>query len=136
MGAFNGSDILVILTDYDNTPIAMQKGLTLSVDYNLPDGSSKDSGGWAEHLIGISNVKIDFTALFGVENYDDDEIISATDLMDYIINKTSLGVAISGFGQTIVGQVDMNSLSFDAPFDAAMGLTGSMKVNGLLDYAA
>jgi predicted secreted protein len=130
MSALNGTNVLIYA---NGQPIAMQKGLTLGIDIDLTDATSKDSAGWAEHLTGLINAKIDFTALFGTGLLSDTPaVLSAKDLMDYIINQDTLLVSILGGTFPIVGQADMSSISFDAPMEGAMALTGSMKVNGKL----
>lgn len=128
MGAINGTSILLYS---DGQPIAMQKGLTFGWDVDLPDATNKGSAGWAEHISGIMNAKIDFNALFSTGLMSDTPaVLSAKDLMDYIINSKSLLVAILGGAFPVVGAADLSSLSFDAPMEAAMTLSGSLKING------
>jgi predicted secreted protein len=130
MGAINGTTLLLYSA---GQAIAMQKGLTISFDVDLPDATNKESAGWAEHITGLMNAKIDFNSLFSTGLMTDTPaVLSAKDLMDYILNKTSLLIAILGGPFPIVGQCDMNSLSFTAPLEQAMTLAGSLKVNGKL----
>lgn len=130
MSAINGTSILLYS---DGQPIAMQKGLTVGWDVDLPDATNKGSAGWAEHIIGLMNAKIDFNALYSTGLMTDNpKVLSAKDLMDYILNSTSLLVAILGGPFPIVGKADLSSLSFDAPMEAAMTLSGSLKINGAL----
>jgi predicted secreted protein len=128
MAAINGTTVLL----YSNgTAIAMQKGLTISFDVDLLDATNKESAGWTEHLTGLMNAKIDFNSLFSTGLMTDTPaVLSAKGLMDYILNSTSLLIAILGGPFPIVGQVDLNSLSFNALQESAMTLAGSLKVNG------
>jgi predicted secreted protein len=130
MAAFSGTTVLL----YSNgQAVAMQKGLTISFDVDLPDATNKESAGWAEHITGLMNAKIDFNSLFSTGLMTDTPaVLSAKDLMDYILNSTSLLIAILGGPFPIVGQCDMNSLNFGAPLEQAMTLAGSLKVNGKL----
>lgn len=128
MGAINGTSVLL----YSNgTAIAMQRGLTISWEIDLPDATNKESAGWANHICGLMNAKIDFDALFSTGLMTDTPaILGAKDLMNYIINKTSLLIAILGGPFPIVGVCDMSSINFAAPMESAMSLAGSLKVNG------
>lgn len=126
MAVINGTTLLLYS---DGVVIAYQKGLTISVDQDLPDASNKESGGWAQHINGLKNAKVDFDALFsGLAT----PVESAKDLMDYIINKETLLVSILGLGYPILGWADMSSLSFVAPIWGTMPLAGSLKINGEL----
>ncbi len=126
MAAINGTNVLL----YSNgTVIALQKGLSISVDADLPDATNKQSGGWAQHIHGMRNAKIDFNSLFSASA---SPAMSAADLMNLIISRESIVVEILGLSYPIIGEADMSSLSFDAPAEGVMGLTGSMKINGQL----
>ncbi len=126
MAAINGT---VCLLYSEGVVIAYQKGLSISVETDLPDATNKQSAGWAEHINGMRNAKIDFTALFSASATP---LMSANDLMNYILTRETLLVSILGLSVPIVAQADMNSLSFDAPMEGTMGLSGSLKVNGPL----
>jgi hypothetical protein len=126
MSAINGTNLLLYS---DGVVIAMQKGLSISVDTDLPDATSKESAGWARHIQGLINAKIDFSALFSTTVTGGME---ANALMDYILSRQSLLVSILGLSFPMIGKVDMNSLSFDAPLEGTMSLSGSLKVNGQL----
>jgi len=130
MAAINGTAVLLYS---GGQPIAMQKGLSVGLDVDLPDATNKESAGWAEHLTGMMNAKIDFNSLFSTGLMSDTPaILSAKDLLDYILNRTELLVSVLGGPYPIVGKADMSSLSFDAPMEGAMTLAGSVKINGPL----
>ena len=130
MAPINGTAVLLY---YNGVAIAMQKGLTLGLDVDLADATNKGSAGWAEHMTGLMNAKIDFTSLFSTGLMTDETpVLSAKDLMDYIINKESILVSILGGSFPIIGKADMSSLSFEAPMEGAMTLSGSLKINGAL----
>jgi hypothetical protein len=131
MGAISGT---ILLLYSEGLPIAMQKGLSVALDMDLPDATNKDSAGWAHHILGYRNAKIDFSALANVGLPGDTPpvVMSAKALMDYIIAQESLLVSILGLGYPIIGEVNMSSLSFDAPGGGVMTLSGSLIVNGIL----
>jgi len=126
MAAINGTALLL---HSDGQVVALQKGVSITVDTDLPDATNKESAGWAQHIQGQLNAKIDFSALFSTEVTAG---MGANALMDYIINRQSLLISILGMSFPIVAEVDISSLSFDAPSEGAMSLSGSMKVKGQL----
>lgn len=130
MAKINGTNVLLYA---DGQPIAMQKGLSLSVNDSVIDGTNKESLGWAECITGLKDAKIDCNALFGIGTMDDlTPVMSAKDLHDYILSREKIFLSISDIGTPIVGAVNLNSLSFEAPVEGAMTLSGSFKVNGRL----
>ena len=126
MAAISGTNLLMYS---DGVVIAMQKGISISVDTDLPDATNKESAGWAQHIQGMLNAKIDFSALFATSVTGG---MDATALMNYIISRKSLLISILGLSFPIVAETDLNSLSFDAPQEGSMTLSGSLKVNGRL----
>lgn len=123
MGVINGTDLSLYA---DGTLIAAQKSCTITVEQDLFDATNKESGGWARHGNGLLSAKIDFDALVSTTGK------SYTELMAYVIARSSILLAITGLGYTMVGEVDMNSLSVSASQESAMGLAGGFKVNGEL----
>jgi predicted secreted protein len=130
MAAINGTAVVL----YSNgQPVAMQKGLSVSFNNSIIDGSNKESLGWYEGMPGQKDAKIDFSALFGTGLMTDNpKVLSATDLITQLSARSSLLVSILDFGVPIVGEVFQDSLTFDAPNEGAMSLSGSFKVNGPL----
>jgi hypothetical protein len=115
----------LLLLYADGVVIAAQKGCSINVEQDLPDASNKQSSGWAEHINGLRNASVDFDALFSTTG------ISAGELMDYIIDRSSLLLAIvGGVAFPMVAEVDVSSIKIDAPEEQAMSLSGSLKVDG------
>lgn len=130
MAAINGTAVVLYA---NGQPIAMQKGLSVSFNNSMIDGSNKESAGWYEGIAGQKDAKIDFSGLFGTGLMTDTpKVLSAKNLIDYIIARGSLLVSILDLGCPIVGEVLQDSLTFDAPMEGAMSLSGSFKVNGPL----
>ena len=123
MAAINGTALLLY---EDGTAIALQKGVSITVETDLPDATNKESAGWARHINGLRSAKIDFNGLFSTAGLD------AEDLADYIISREEMLVSLVGLGYPILGWADMSSISFAAPQEGAMTCSGSMKINGEL----
>jgi hypothetical protein len=122
MAKLNGTLLLLYA---DGQVIAAQKGCSIGVEQDLPDASNKDSTGWSEHINGLRNASVDFDSLFSTTG------ISAETLMNYIINRQSLLLAIvGGVAFPMVGEVDLSSLKINTPQEEAISLSGSMKVQG------
>ena len=123
MAVINGTDLLLYA---DGTLIAAQKNCTITVEQDLFDATNKESAGWARHGNGLLSAKIDFDALVSTTGK------SYTELMAYVIARSSILLAITGLGYTMVGEVDLSSISISASQESAMGLSGSLKVKGEL----
>jgi predicted secreted protein len=126
MAVINGTTMLLYS---GGVAIAVQRGLSIGVNLNLDDATNKESAGWGNHISGLLNASIDFDALYSA---DVASVMSADDLMDYILTRGHLLISILGLGYPIVGEADMSSLKFNAPLEQAMSLSGSLKVNGQL----
>jgi predicted secreted protein len=124
MGKLNASLVQLYA---DGVVIAAQRGFTLNLEQDLPDTTNKESGGWAEHLNGLRNSSVDITALFSTTG------VSAGELLDYIIDRSSLLLAIvGGIAFPLVAEVDVANSKIDAPLEDALALSGSLKIDGPL----
>lgn len=128
MAAVNGT---LLLLYSEGVAVAMQRGLSISVEQDLPDATNKESAGWARHLDGILSGGIDFDGLFSTGLLTDNPaVMGAKDLMDYIINRESMLIEVLGLTYPIVAEADMSSLKIDAPMEGGMTLAGSLKFQG------
>jgi len=126
MAKINGTSVLLYA---DGEAIALQRGLNINVDHDLPDASNKESAGWAEHLsdAGFLNATVGFSALFSTTGK------SAADLLTYITGRSSLlMVIVGGISFPLIGEVDVSSISLTGDMEQPSALTGNMKVNGNL----
>jgi hypothetical protein len=113
--------------------VAMQKGLNLSINDSIIDGSNKESLGWFEGIGGEKDAKIDFTSLFSTGLLTDTpSVLGAKDTIGYLLSRERLLMSILDIGYPIVGEVNMSTLTLDAPKESGMGMTGSCKVLGKL----
>ncbi len=121
MAKINGSNFLV----YSNgTLIAAQKSCTVSWEQDLPPSISKDSAGWEEHILGVRRATCDFDGLVSTTG------LSAEELADLIISRTTVILVIDGMGIPIVGEAEMKSFSVNGAVEEAGSLSGSFKFNG------
>lgn len=125
MGKINGT---LVLLHADGEAVALQRGLTITAEQDLPDTTNKESGGWAEHEnIGLRNATVSFDALFSTTGK------SAADLLAYITGRTSLlMVIVGGISYPMIGEVDLSSVSLTGTMEQPAALSGNLKVNGPL----
>jgi hypothetical protein len=116
MAAVNGT---LLLLYSEGVAVAMQRGLSISVDQDLPDATNKESAGWARHLLGMLSGGIDFDGLFSTGLLTENPaVMGAKDLMDYIINRESMLIEMLGLTYPIVAEADMSTLKINAPMEA------------------
>lgn len=124
MSKINGTLLLLYA---DGVVIAAQRGCSISVEQDLPDASNKDSAGWGEHINGLRTGTVEFTSLMSTTG------LSASELMDYIISRSSLLLAVvGGITHPLVAEVDLSSVKIDAPQEAVVELSGSLRITGPL----
>ena len=129
MAKVNGTNMVVIA---NGVCIAASTSCTLNTNMNLPDATSKDSAGWAEHIRGLRDWSVDFDAL-----YDPSGVYSAEELIDTIINRTAVTIefATEGSGNGGLkwsGSASLESHSLSAPMEETVTINGSFKGNGAL----
>jgi predicted secreted protein len=122
MAKLNGTLVLLYA---DGEVFALQRGLDVNIEQDLPDVTNKESGGWAEHMNGLRNATVNCDALFSTTGKTGD------DLIDYIIARSQVLMVITG-GITfpLIGLVDISSVKLAAPMEAAKTVSGSFKVDG------
>jgi predicted secreted protein len=128
MSAINGTTVLLRA---NGNPLALLTDTTLNIEQDLPDATSKDSGGWAAHINGLRSFSIDvdglasFVATTGNANI----------LANLIANRSqvSFRFATATSGQLqFTGTVSLASLSLTAPNEDTATLSGSMTGTGAL----
>jgi hypothetical protein len=121
MSKYNGSGILLYA---DGTEIAAQKSSSLELSQNLPDATDKQSLGWAEHILGLRSSGVPF------ENLQSTTGLSDKQLFDYINNRKSLMLVITGLPYPYVMDVDISNMTINAPVEEVVGLSGKFSANG------
>jgi predicted secreted protein len=128
MAALNGTTVLY---SQSGTPLAMLTNTTLNVDQNLPDATTKGSGGWADHINGLRNWSIDvegvasFTATTG--NVDKLAVLITT--------RASVTASFAPSTAGLVrfsGTVNLANLSISAPMEDVVTVSGSLTGKGAL----
>ena len=136
MAAVNGT---LILVNDNGTAFAATTSATLNIEMDLPDSSTKDSGGWAEHILGQKSWSVD---LDGIADF---ELTTGTVdvLVDYLINRTQASIefepqagAFSSKGVSYTGTASLSSVSLVAANEDTATLTGSFTGDGALTRVA
>ena len=127
MAKFNGTDLLVYV---GATPIAHSTSATLNIEQDLPDATTKSSGGFADHINGLKNWSIDFDGLvdyaasYGVE-----------ELFDNLKNGNNVTVKFStatGGDSYWEGSASVSSLTMTAEMEAPVSFSGTFVGKGTL----
>lgn len=135
MAAVNGT--LIVLND-SGTPIALTTSATLNIELDLPDASTKDSSGWAKHILGQKSWSVDLDGLADFET-----AANVDDLVNYILNRTQVslefeptGTAFSTKGVSYTGTASVASVSIVAANEDTATLSGSFTGDGPLARVA
>lgn len=127
MAKFNGTDLLVYV---GTEVIAHSTSATLNIEQDLPDATTKSSGGFADHINGLKNWSIDFDGLvdysasYGVE-----------ELFDNLKNGNNVTVKFSTFavGDSFwSGEASVSSLTMTAEMEAPVSFSGTFVGKGTL----
>lgn len=132
MAAINGT--LIVLND-NGTAFALTTSATLNVEMDLPDASSKQSSGWADHIQGQRSFSVDLDGLADFEVSGSVQV-----LVDYILNRTTVSIEFepsAGFaggtkGYSYQGDVSCSSVSIVAANEDTATLSGSFVGTGEL----
>jgi len=141
MAQINGSNVVVWLDD-STTPTASEKVLfttnaTLSITHDLPDATTKDSAGWAEHISGLRSweVSVDGLSDFGGSAGD-----NINDLWGLIDNRTTTARMIFAVDANddgsatayFYGEVSLANLELSNEMEATASFSGTLTGNGAL----
>ncbi len=125
MSKINATDLLVYV---GAVPIAHSTSATINIEQDLPDATTKDSGGWADHINGLKSWSVDFDGLvdysasYGVE-----------ELFDNLRNKNNVTVRWStGSGSFWQGSASIATLSMTADMEAPISYSGTFTGKGQL----
>jgi predicted secreted protein len=130
MPKINGTDLLVYV---GAVPIAHSTSATLNIEQDLPDATTKSSGGFADHINGLKSWSIDFDGLV-----DYASSYGAEELFDNLKNGNNVTVkfATSTGGDSYwQGTASVASLSMTADMEAPVSFSGSFTGKGTLTRA-
>lgn len=131
MAAINGTTVALTV---DGNPIALLTDTTLNIDQDLPDSSSKDSSGWAEHINGQRSWSIDLSGRADFGNQANVET-----LYDLIANRSQVDAEInpSNTGDTTFnGTVSLANMSVGTPNEDVANVDGSLTGTGELSKSS
>lgn len=129
---FNGTDLLlkVSSTDGSEANIGHTTSCTISLSADLPEATTKDSGGYQEVISGLRSGEISFE---GLVDYTDSQ--NAAELGDFLLNRTKLffefGTDETG-DQLYSGAGFLNSLEVSAEMESPVTYSGSITITGTI----
>lgn len=130
MAKFNATDLILKV---NGTPIAHSTSATLNINQSIIDATTKDSAAWTEGLAGLRDWSIDCE---GLTDYS--ASFGADELADLIISRASataeFGTGASG-DTKYSGEVNLASLTMDAPLEDVASFSGSLTGSGALAKA-
>lgn len=129
MAKINGT----VSTIYSGSDVVLwTKNCTLNIEQDLPDGTTKDSLGWEEHLNGVRRWSIDFDGAFDVSGSG----MTPNEIVAIIIARTADSVIKFGTSASAAtgytGNGTFQSISISAPMEDVATFSGSIKGNGAI----
>jgi len=132
MAKLNGT-LYAFNADGDN--IASCTSTSVSFNLDLPDTTTKGSGGYAEHLGGLRSGEGSFDAL-----YDTSDTYSAAEIFDQLDARTSIACMLLAEGESGTIAFDFeasfSSLEFNTEMEQPVSLSGSFTINGTFSRRA
>jgi len=129
MSVLNGT---LYVYSVDGNVIGATTNASISLSVDLPDATTKDSGGWAEHIQGLRSWEGSFEGL-----YDPSETYTINDIYTLINSRTDWAVVFQHTGATagtisFTGTASFASLELTSEKEASMGWSTSFTGNGAL----
>lgn len=129
MPKINATDLLVYV---GAVPIAHSTSATINIEQDLPDATTKDSGGWADHINGLKSWSIDTDALV-----DYSASYGAEELFDNLKNKNNIVVRWStGSGSYWEGTASVASMTMNADMESPLAYSASFTGKGTINRTA
>lgn len=127
MAKINGTDLLVYV---GATAIAHSTSATLTIDQDLPDATTKGSGGFADHINGLKSWSIDFDGLV-----DYSASYGAEELFDNLKNGNNVTVkfaTLTAGDSAWTGTASVSNLTMSAEMEAPVSFSGTFVGKGTL----
>lgn len=137
-GVFNGTSLVVLV---GTEVVAHATSCTLSLSADLPDATTKESGGWADHIAGLRSWSITTDGLATVEptgtNYVVGDIFSALNGRGTVTVKfTTVNGSTPIVGDLIwSGSAFVESLDITADMESPVTYSASFTGTGTLTQA-
>lgn len=123
----NGSSFLLLI---DGNPIGASTSSSMTIEVETPDTSTKDSGGWAEHLPGGGQR----SASGETEGFEDpSKTMNVDELFNLISNRSDFDFQLtnSESGSEIwIGVATITNLEINYEMEQPVSLSFSWQVNG------
>lgn len=137
-GVFNGTSLVVLV---GTEVVAHATSCTLSVSADLPDATTKQSGGWAEEIAGLRSWSITTDGLATVEPTGTNFVVG--DLFSALNGRTSVTVKFTtANGSTPIvgdliwsGSAFVESLDITADMESPVTYSASFTGTGVLTQA-
>lgn len=120
----------LVVFNADGSAIAHSQNATLTISRELPDATTKDSGGWEEHLTG-AGLRSAEGSVEGLADYATGENVET--LYDFLDNRNDVTVSFGSTqsGETIfTGDAGFSNLELDSPNEEAATISADWKFNG------
>jgi len=129
MAKVNGT----VMTIYSGADVIMwTKNCTLNVEQDLPDGTTKDSLGWEEHINGVRRWSIDFDGAFDVSGSG----MTPNELIAIIIARTADATVKFGTSAAAAtgwtGLATVKNMSISGAMEDVATFSGSLTGNGAI----
>lgn len=129
MARINGS---LYVVDVDSNLIAQSQNASISISVDLPDATTKSSGGYAEHIQGLRSWEGSVEYL-----YDPSETYNAKDILDLITSRTGFTFLFEHSSQTagtisFTGSASVNNFEMSAEMEGVVAWSFSFTGNGAL----
>jgi predicted secreted protein len=137
-GVFNGTNLVVLV---GTEVIAHATSCSLSVSADLPDATTKQSGGWAEEIAGLRSWSLTTDGLATVEptgtNYVVGDIFSALNARTSVTVKftTANGSTVIAGDLVWSGSAFVESLDITADMESPVTYSASFTGTGVLTQA-
>lgn len=129
MAKINGTSFLLLV---DGNAIGSTRTSSLNISVDLPDTSTKDSGGWEENLSG-GGMRSATGSFDGLE--DPTATVGVNEIFDLINTRADFEFQLtdSQAGSDIwTGTATIDSLEINYEMEQPVSISGSFKVNGAL----
>ena len=124
----------LILVNDSSVAFALTTSATLNITADLPDASSKDDSGWANHVQGQRSWSVDLDGLADFETSG-----SVDTLVAYLTGRTQASIefepqsaAITSKGVSYTGTASLASVTIEAANETTATLSGSFTGDGEL----
>lgn len=137
-GIFNGTNLVVLV---GTEVVAHSTSCSLSVSADLPDATTKQSGGWAEEIAGLRSWSLTTDGLATVEPTGTNFVVG--DIFSALTGRTAVTVKFTtATGSTVIvgdlvwsGSAFVESLDITADMESPVTYSASFTGTGVLTQA-